>query len=249
MRGATPLTGFSHGAAGIAWSLAEVGAATGSATLVEAARATMRVENAGFSNALGNWLDFRDADTGGGTGGGPGDGTGGDANAAAPSAMSAWCHGAPGIGLARLRTASLLDDEASRTDARVALEHVVGTLTHDPRALPHGLCHGLCGNLEPLLEASRLDGGARWRAPLDATLEALLDAVALGHPWRGCARSGRQTPGLMLGLAGIGHFLLRRADPRNGPRPVLLMPPEPRPPDARPVARHRRAPAGASRTL
>lgn len=221
---AIPLTGFSHGAAGIAWSLAEVGVASASPALVEAARATMRAENASFSESLGNWPDFRDADPSGSAMAGRGAAT-------APTAMSAWCHGAPGIGLARLRTAALLDDESARADARIALDHVLATLSHDLRTVPHGLCHGLCGNLELLLEASRDSaGGERWRRPLDATLDTLLDAVRLGHPWVGGTRSGRQTPGLMLGLAGIGHFLLRCAHPESEsrsvrPRSVLLMTP------------------------
>ena len=80
-----PLTGFGHGAAGIACALARLGHATGERRFVDAACEGIAYECAVFSVEAGNWPDFR---------GLPGE-TG-------PVYMNAWCHGATGIGLGRL---------------------------------------------------------------------------------------------------------------------------------------------------
>ena len=79
-----PLAGLSHGASGIGLALIETGVALGDDTLVDAGAAGFAYEEAVFDAATGNWPDFRPASP-------PGPG------------MASWCHGAPGIGPARLR--------------------------------------------------------------------------------------------------------------------------------------------------
>ncbi len=86
-----PLTGLAHGAAGIGWSLLELGSAAGAGEMIEAAQQAFRYEDRWFRPAEDNWPDFREEE-------------GDDA-----PACVAWCHGAPGIGL----------DPASRGRARI----------------------------------------------------------------------------------------------------------------------------------
>ena len=63
--------------------------------------------------------------------------------------QTAWCHGAPGIGLARLRSLPVLDDAATRAELRAA---IATTLAHGFTG-SHCLCHGGFGNLELLVRA------------------------------------------------------------------------------------------------
>ena len=52
---------------------------------------------------------------------------------------------------------------------------------------------------------------------------ALRDGSDGAGPWRcGVPEGGAETPGLMLGLAGIGTTLLRLHDPRRAPSPALF---------------------------
>jgi len=54
-----PLTGFSHGAAGIAWSLLRLAAATGEERFAAAACQGLAFERSLYSPERGNWLDRR----------------------------------------------------------------------------------------------------------------------------------------------------------------------------------------------
>src|SRR4029450_1101509 len=92
-----PLAGVSHGAARIAWALLELPALTGEERFQAAAVAAIAYERTLFSPDMGNWRDLRELEV---------------LRRAAPSAqdvfVTLWCHGAPGIGLARLRALSHL---------------------------------------------------------------------------------------------------------------------------------------------
>ena len=107
-----PLAGFSHGAAGVAWALLELAAVTGEERFRAAARAAIEYERSLFSPAEGNWPDLREL--------GVSHAAGDDGNA--KSSMLAWCHGAPGIGLARILCLRHLDDLQIRCEINVALD-------------------------------------------------------------------------------------------------------------------------------
>jgi type 2 lantibiotic biosynthesis protein LanM len=202
--GEQPLAGFSHGAAGIAWSLARLAAATGDGRFRQAAAEAIRYERTLFSPAEGNWRDVRnivrDAD-------------------APPDAdyfMNAWCHGAPGIGLARLLIQPYLDDPAIAAEIETALT----TTLREGFGLGHCLCHGDLGNLETLLLATRL-GDTRWAADVDRLAAVILESFERVG-WQCGVPEGVETPGLMVGLAGIGYGLLRLADPERVPSILAL---------------------------
>ena len=52
-----------------------------------------------------------------------------------------WCHGAPGIGMARLRSLDFVDDSQIRAEIDAALETTVA----DGFGGNHSLCHGDLG--------------------------------------------------------------------------------------------------------
>src|SRR5262249_15579068 len=132
----------------------------------------------------------------------------------------AWCHGAPGIGLGRLRSLPYLNDDAARAEIDAALE----TTLREGFGLNHSLCHGDLGNLELLLQAADTLAAARWRPELSRVTAMLLESIERRGPL--CAAPGGvETPGLMLGLGGIGYQLLRAADPGAVPSLLALAPP------------------------
>jgi type 2 lantibiotic biosynthesis protein LanM len=207
--GPRPLTGFSHGAAGLAWALLRLAGATGDERFRQTALGGIAYERSLFSPAAGNWPDLRDLP---GLRSNDGDGR--------EHMLTAWCHGAPGIGLARLDTVSLLDDHAVRQEIETALQTTLVTGFGGN----HSLCHGALGNLELLFQAGGVFDDSRWqkaaRQQMATTLTSIeRDGWLCGH------RLSVESPGLMTGLAGIGYGLLRYAAPDRVPSILLLEPP------------------------
>ena len=207
--GPTPLTGFSHGAAGIAWSLLELAALTGEERFRAAALEAIAYERSLFVPAMGNWPDLRDPEV---LGLPPGHGQ--------PQFMNAWCHGSPGIGLGRLRALPYLDDQPTRAEIDTALRT---TLTAG-FGTGHSLCHGDLGNLELFLQAGDMLGDSGWYAQANRIGAIVLESIRT-YGWICGVPLGVETPGLMTGLAGIGYGLLRLADPAHVPAVLALAPP------------------------
>ena len=195
--GPVPLTGFAHGNAGIAYALLELGALTGEARFAQAAREALRYERTYFAPECANWQDLR-------------------TRKAADFAV-AWCHGAPGIGLARLCSMRHLNDPLFLPEIAAAL----GTTIAQGFGSNHTLCHGDFGNLDVLLQAAQILGEPRWELHAYEVAERTLQTVNEGG-WVCGNPSGLESPGLMTGLAGIGYQLLRLAAPQRLP-PVLAL--------------------------
>lgn len=207
------LTGYSHGAAGIALALLELGVATGDARFVEAARAGFAYEDSWFDEAADGWPDLRVE--------GP--------SAAAPSA---WCHGATGIGLARLRAFALTGDRRFRDDGQRALRVAARALLggFGGGAANYSLCHGAAGDAELFMLAAELLGDAEaGRIVLAVAWQGLESFAEPKAPWPSGVPGAGEAPGLMLGQAGTGYFYLRVADPAATPSILLVTPPRARP--------------------
>jgi lantibiotic biosynthesis protein len=93
-----PLTGLSHGAAGVGYALLELSSNTGDTRHRRAAELAFAYERSLFDPAEQNWPDFREE-------------PGHRSRQAAPWFATHWCHGAPGVALSRLRAYHLYDDE------------------------------------------------------------------------------------------------------------------------------------------
>lgn len=201
------LVGYSHGTTGIACALAELALAADRPGFLEAAREALRYERAHFRPAQGNWPDFRTL------GGVSADGE--------PACMTAWCHGAPGIGLGRLRMRDALPDEPGLlAEAEIAVATTAASLT-GPASWGAGnfsLCHGHAGNAELLiLAADRLGRPELRRGAEELGAAAASWFEEQNLPWPCGVPGAGETPNLMLGLAGIGHFYLRLHDPETVP--------------------------------
>lgn len=187
---ARPINGMSHGAAGFAYALASLSSVTGSDEFADAARECLAFEDASFDAQRGNWPDLRSD----------------------PAVFPCkWCHGAPGIGLARAAMAryTALPGDVLRTDIGHAL-------TATARAWPaptDTLCCGTLGSVELFWEAGDVlgDNALRDRA------SQWLFSVVLGAQERGTYRWSSGTSqfnlGLFRGVAGAGYTSLRRVAP------------------------------------
>ena len=210
--GQLPLTGYSHGAAGIACAFLELHAVTGEPLYKEAAAEAFRYERRHFVPEQGNWKDLRNAD--------------GAGTPAQPICGMAWCHGAPGAGLARLRAMQLLGpDPALANEAHVAIQSTLSSLSRPvfPGAGNFSLCHGAGGNAELVIVAAQLQNRPDLFAAAQNVGVSGLEVFAKpGLPWPcGVANAG-ETPNLMLGTAGIGYFYLRLHNPSQVPSILLV---------------------------
>ena len=207
------LTGFSHGAGGIGWSLLELWHASREDRFRQAGEEAFRYERHWFDPERRNWPDLRDPELSG-------------APADEPAFMTAWCHGAPGIGLGRLRVWEITGDEACRAEAEAALATTAESVLGGPEMSQtnYSLCHGLGGNCDVLLQGARLLDRPEWRERAE---EIGRRGIAASHaqqlPWPCGTYGSVEVPGLMLGLAGIGWFYLRLADPET-PSPLIILP-------------------------
>jgi lantibiotic modifying enzyme len=208
---AVPLAGFAHGNAGIGLALFELYAATGRRDFRDGGRGAFAYESGLFDAAAGNWLDLRPS-----------------APASTPTRqfMAAWCHGAPGIALTRMRAAAL-DPESAETyqsaarialaTTRAALARVVALEHHDAT-----LCHGAGGLSEIVWTAGQWLGDAALAEAARAAGRALIDKYAASGSWPSGVATAGPNPSLMLGNAGIGMHFLRLHAPETVP-PLLIV--------------------------
>ena len=212
------LTGYSHGAAGIALALLELGMITGDERFVTTASAGVAYERRHFLADQGNWPDFR-AETESNPY--PAEAPG---SVLTPCAM-AWCHGAPGIGLARLRTYELTREPAARAEAEIALattRRVIDSLTSGS-VFDFSPCHGAAGLAELfVLAADVLDDQSYLDVAKRIAVFGIERIVERRLPWPCGVPNGGETPTLLTGLAGIGHFYLRLARPEGVPSVLMV---------------------------
>jgi lantibiotic modifying enzyme len=195
-----PLTGFSHGAAGIAWALLKLAAWSNDTRFREGAESAIAYERSTFVPEESNWPDFRKRNSGS------------EESDSKLDFCAAWCHGAAGIALARMDNLAYLDDRQTRDEISVGLQKTV----ESGFGMESCLCHGDFGNLDIVTLAEQRIG-----PPWDQIRKRLAADVLVR------VRGEKTTPalGLMVGLAGIGYSLLRLSFPERVPSVLVLEPP------------------------
>ena len=196
-----PLGGFAHGSSGIGWVLTRLGlSAAGSAEdrrrwLALAERA-FDFEESLYLPEFGNWLDVRKPDS--------------------REFPNTWCHGSVGIGLA-----------ACDLYARTGGERHLDTLRRAVHAArrggwgySHTLCHGDLSMWELLLRASKLV--PELLPPEAMPGSAVILSSIEEHGIVGGLARDAFTPGLMSGISGSIHQLLRMHPQCDIPSPLLL---------------------------
>jgi type 2 lantibiotic biosynthesis protein LanM len=198
------LTGCSHGAAGIAYALLRLYERTSDPQLIDAASEAIAYERSIFSPEAGNWPDLRYSAS------------------ETTTFTTSWCHGAPGIGLARLGGLHVLDSDEIRQDINVALETTRSAiLTTD--SLDH-LCCGTLGRVETLFKAGQLLSRPELTGVALAVAARVIRAAQRkgSYVLFGGLPAGIETPGFFQGVSGIGYQLLRLAYPETLPSVLLL---------------------------
>jgi type 2 lantibiotic biosynthesis protein LanM len=198
------LTGFSHGAAGIAYALLRLYAVTQEQSFREAAEEAIAYERSVFSAQASNWPDFRFSSL-----------TGDEQ----PTFANSWCHGASGIGLARLGSLKILDTEEIRREIDNALQI---TQKMNLQGVDH-LCCGHFGRIELFLMASL----ALPRNNLSEVAQKYASWVIQNSKNTGSFHllygefNSIYLPSLFQGNSGIGYELLRLAYPTKLPSMLL----------------------------
>jgi Lanthionine synthetase C-like protein/Protein kinase domain len=198
-------TGFAHGVAGMVYFLAEHASRVDSHLARQAAIQGAQWLEAKALNGPNRGLEWRMKESN-------------------EERWRWWCNGGPGIALAFLK---LFERTKEHRFAKLA-EQALRVLPADLRYSNLSQCHGLAGIGEVYLEAERLIGGGDWLIRA-ARLANLLMQLA------GRGKSGgvawlvedpfKATGDLMIGSAGVAHFLLRFAsDPTALGLPLLLDP-------------------------
>ncbi|UFH52837.1 type 2 lanthipeptide synthetase LanM family protein [Spirosoma sp. KNUC1025] len=199
------LTGFSHGAAGIAYSLIQAYKVTNNSLYKDAALGAIAYETSVFDTSENNWPDFRK----------PVDKI--ELGLEESKFMCTWCHGATGIGLARVGILDALDEKSILADINNAIkitkEHLNSPMDH--------LCCGNFGRLELLLTASqKLSDNSLYTLALEQAGQITYLAQRSGS-FRYNPHLG-YTPGFFQGISGIGYQLLRLTSPESIPSVLML---------------------------
>jgi lantibiotic modifying enzyme len=194
---ATPLTGFSHGAAGMAAALSRLAQASGDRRFAEAAQRAVAYERSTYVKEQGNWPDFRSTST--------------------PSQfMLSWCHGAPGILLSRLvlQATGLADEQTSHElhAARTSTTNALGRSIAQGDQTVH-LCCGVFGLSSLLRLDAQING-----TPLDQTVPAAERASITraqtggNYNFLSVDTGSINLPGLFNGKAGVVLALMEAAN-------------------------------------
>ena len=194
------LTGMANGASGIGFALTELHRLTGDDRFRAGALRAFDGERKWFDLNRERWRDprrHRLQDK---------------PNAKHGNPLTSWCYGASGTAMSCLAAYKHFDNADCRRDAVAGLQATRKAIS---RALESGpenfsLCHGLAGFAEALIYACK----GNLQEP-DGDGQLVHDVARLGiekysnkrNSWPG--GTAGKTPGLMLGLAGIGHFYLQ----------------------------------------
>jgi len=207
-----PQIGFSHGNAGIGLALlalgAELGSTAGDDRFLAAGLAANDWEREAFWPELRRWLSAGD----------------GQAPPPESTVAMAWCYGAPGVGLARLKALAHVEKPEARRVLLAEVREAARMTVEQGFGENHCQCHGDLGNLDFLLQTREALGDPALDVAIDRQTRIVLASIARDG-WLCGTRGGVESPGLMNGFAGIGYGLLRLADPARVPSVLTLEPP------------------------
>ncbi|WP_019500707.1 type 2 lanthipeptide synthetase LanM family protein [Pseudanabaena sp. PCC 6802] len=200
--GAKPLTGFSHGAAGISYALLRLYAVTNNRDYLEAALEGIEYERSVFSESHANWPDFRGA-----------------GQAGQHSFLTQWCHGATGIGLGRLGSFEIVKTPEVEREIEVALQT---TQKYALQIIDH-LCCGNLGRVEALLVGAQRCSRSDWHQTAFQNATNVVSRARRTGAYQLFPNLPNSVfnPGFFQGTAGIGYQLLRLAQPDRLPSVLL----------------------------
>ncbi|MBU5594544.1 type 2 lantipeptide synthetase LanM family protein [Amphibacillus sp. MSJ-3] len=191
----TPLTGYSHGNAGISAALSALYNITGEDSILTYIAQALEYERTFYREAERNWMTPQREE-----------------------ASIAWCHGAPGILLSRLRLKEngYQDDQIDQ-EIEVALDTTLRLGFGNNRSY----CHGDFGQLEILLYADKLLQNVDLNPSITSVQKQILELMK-EKMWNYGVSRGTESKGLLTGLAGFGFGLLKQFDRERVPNILNL---------------------------
>jgi type 2 lantibiotic biosynthesis protein LanM len=205
------LNGMAHGAAGIAYALAELAEITKEQSYFKSAMDAVKYERGNFLGKHGNWPDYRDHNR-----------SHSQDQPNPDKFMCTWCHGATGIGYARLASFDnqYETDPVFSNELDAAITSTIENLVTDK----DHLCCGLYGQLDFLLQVSNQLNKQKTRNLVYSWASAALHRRESQGHWALGPRPDINLPiyGLMQGLAGIGWAMMRLACPDRTSSILLL---------------------------
>lgn len=183
-----PLSGFSHGAAGMAASLSRLARESGESRFADAAWRAVQYERSVYVPEQANWPDFR-------------------RSREANDFMCTWCHGAPGILLSRLvlQKHGLMDENTGEEmhAARATTLHFLETMA-DPTRSAANLCCGLFGLTSLLRLDAQIHGQDSPPVIFSVEAQAIQSARSgIDYTFFPVDRGSLSLPGLFTGRAGV----------------------------------------------
>ncbi|TCP70220.1 type 2 lanthipeptide synthetase LanM family protein [Baia soyae] len=190
----TLLAGLSHGISGISWGLISFGSQFNKSNYIEKGLNLITLENQFIDEERLNWKDLREG-------------------VVSNSDPVYWCHGAPGIALARMNMMKLLDQENEMLsrDLQLAIQKTVKDGFSDQ--MDHSLCHGIFGNIDILLEISNYLKDRKLKDIAYSQADRALKSIK-EEGFKSGIKGGFDISTFMLGLSGIGFSLLRLHNPQ-----------------------------------
>ncbi|QIL42694.1 hypothetical protein G7074_20295 [Pedobacter sp. HDW13] len=199
------MTGFSHGASGIAWVLMQVGKYFDAAGLVYLAEEALKYEMQYYHQPDNNWLDLRL----------------GPHRLNKPNAhewnlqtflpemtdVNAWAHGAAGIGLTRRMAFEFTDKQNYQVDCKNILKRCL----NDIRKLDRDdftLVSGYTGMI-PFLLTGKIGCGVSIETEVIFILEQAAKLHKRTNSYNAYVSCGAEDYGLLSGKTGIGYIIIR----------------------------------------
>ena len=232
IHGAIALSGLSHGGSGFAVAFAALYKATGDAAWLQSTLAALRHEATLYNSERLNWRDLR-----GFTPKPANEESFSDGIAKVRYHGIGWCHGAPGIALARAALLNMLGQELPpdqqqrlHADLDAAMSTNLRVLQIKDADRTDDLCCGSAGGIDILLECGRLLNRSDWIEQAQSLAQAKLAAwqnadAAASSPnyWyqdKTLGVSGSEL-GLFKGMAGWPYVAARVAAPNTVPCALL----------------------------
>jgi type 2 lantibiotic biosynthesis protein LanM len=192
------LAGFAHGASGIALALVRLWRWVRDSSLLDGAVRAMDFENTLFDSEKKNWpLVLIDSKTG----------------QTERREMSAWCHGAPGIALAR----SCIRDAVPEAEANGRLDGALATTLEATMEGPDHLCCGNLGRVDVMLTTGGVLGRETLRRAAELRAAMVIQRAVTTGSFRLKEGRGMNKTGFFRGLAGVGYQMLRLVRPEEVP--------------------------------
>ena len=198
------LCGFAHGSSGVAFTMLELGHYFGNDAFYWLAELAFAHEDGFYDKKSNNWYDLRTS---------PDEEKEYEEKFKKEKEISfpqntnmvAWCNCATGIGFATLRAIQL-----SKNPKRIATfqNAIDKTFESTSRFTDLSLCHGIAGNALLYWESYLLTGNKE-HYTISSGFANQVTKLTEAH-LKKTKKLGPDDQSLLLGLAGVGHFLLRK---------------------------------------